>query len=207
MNQVPVEPEPNASCPRLSALFRRRKSAIIALVAMAAIFVHLILRFGFKASWFLDQIPLLAALAFGGFPLVYELTQKIFRRQFGSDLLAGFSIVTSVLLGEYLAGTIVVLMLSGGETLESYALGNAASALRALAKRIPSVAHRRQGSVVVDVAPGDIKVGDTLLVYPHDICPVDGSVIEGFGVMNESFLTGEPFAIVVRILASGATNE
>ena len=30
-------------------------------------------------------------------------------------------------------------------------------------------------------------------MYPHEICPVDGVVIEGHGVMDESYLTGEPF--------------
>ena len=38
-------------------------------------------------------------------------------------------------------------------------------------------------------------VGDTLAVFPHEICPVDGVVIEGHGKMNEAYLTGEPFEI------------
>ena len=45
--------------------------------------------------------------------------------------LAGIAIVTSIVLGEYLAGTLVVLMLSGGEALEHYAVRNASSVLRA----------------------------------------------------------------------------
>jgi heavy metal translocating P-type ATPase len=31
------------------------------------------------------------------------------------------------------------------------------------------------------------------MVYPHEICPVDGVILEGHGVMDESYLTGEPF--------------
>jgi heavy metal translocating P-type ATPase len=124
-------------------------------------------------------------------------------------LLAGISIVTSVLLGEYLAGSIVVLMLAGGETLETYALRSASSVLRALAKRMPSLAHRKQGSEIIDAALDTIATGDTLVVYPHDICPVDGVVIEGHGVMDESFLTGEPFKITKTsgsTVISGAIN-
>ena len=138
-----------------------------------------------------------------------ELARNLLRREFGSDLLAGISIVTSVLLGEYLAGSIVVLMLSGGEALENYAVRNASSVLRALAKRMPSVAHRKRDSAISDVALDDIAVGDTLVVYPHDICPVDGTVIEGNGVMNEAFLTGEPFEITKApgsAVISGAVN-
>jgi heavy metal translocating P-type ATPase len=139
------------------------------------------------------QIPLWIVLAFGGIPLVYELLKKVAKLEFGSDLLAGISIVTAAILGEYLAGALVVLMLSGGEALESYAVRSASSVLRALAQRMPSIGHRRQGGQVVDVSLSDVAVGDTLVIFPHDICPVDGVVTEGRGIMDESFLTGEPF--------------
>jgi heavy metal translocating P-type ATPase len=86
-------------------------------------------------------------------------------------------------------------MLSGGEALESYALRSASSVLAALAKRVPSVAHRKRDSEIVDVDLQDVAIDDTLVIFPHDICPVDGVVIEGRGVMDESYLTGEPFQI------------
>jgi heavy metal translocating P-type ATPase len=184
-----------------------RRTSVIASFSVAAILLHLILRFGLHSRG--AEIPLLATLALGGTPLVYELLRKLFRREFGSDLLAGISIVTSVLVGEYLAGSIVVLMLAGGEALETYALRSASSVLRALAQRMPSLAHRKQGSEIVDAALDTIAIGETLVVYPHDICPVDGIVIEGHGVMDESFLTGEPFKITKTsgsTVISGAIN-
>ena len=100
-------------------------------------------------------------------------------------------------------------MLAGGEALESYALRSASSVLAALAKRMPSIAHRKHDSEIVDVALHEVAVGDTLAVYPHDICPVDGVVIEGHGVMDESYLTGEPFKITKTsgsTVISGAIN-
>ena len=134
---------------------------------------------------------------------------KLLKREFGSDLLGGISIITSVLLGEYLAGSIIVLMLAGGEALESYALRSASSVLAALAKRMPSIAHRKADGQITDVALADIVVGDTLVIYPHDICPVDGVVLEGHGVMDESYLTGEPFQMSKTsgsTVISGAIN-
>ena len=163
---------------------------MIAVLASAAIFVHLVLRFGVRAGTGMSHLPLLAALVLGGLPLLYDLLRKLLKREFGSDLLGGISIITSVLLGEYLAGSIIVLMLSGGEALEGYALRNASSVLAALAKRVPSIAHRKLDSRIVDVALSEVAVGDTLEIYPHDICPVDGVVLEGHGVMDESYLTG-----------------
>ena len=187
----------------------QRKTTVIAALSLFGIGTHLVLRFGVHAARGTHEQPLLATLVIGGLPLLYDLLRKLLKREFGSDLLGGISIITSVVLGEYLAGSIIVLMLSGGEALESYALRSASSVLAALAKRMPSVAHRKRGSAIADVALAEVAVGDTLVIFPHDICPVDGVVIEGHGVMDESYLTGEPFQITKTSgsnVISGAIN-
>ncbi len=182
----------------ISAQGASRKERLIALFTIVAIALHLALRFavrptGSLLAFPLHELPLIAALVFGGGPLVFDLLAKLFRRQFGSDLLAGISIVTAVLLHEYLAGSLVVLMLSGGEALEAYAVRSASSVLEALARRMPSAAHLRRDGKTTEVPLDDVRVGDTLVVFPHEICPVDGNVIEGHSVMDESYLTGEPY--------------
>jgi heavy metal translocating P-type ATPase len=81
--------------------------------------------------------------------------------------------------------------------------------LAALARRMPSIAHRQEGAAIVDVAVADIAVADVLVVYPHETCPVDGVVTAGHGVMDESYLTGEPFQMTKTsgsIVVSGAIN-
>lgn len=171
--------------------FWNRESAIAAL-ALTGITAHLVVR-AVAPDGLARELPLVVVLAGGGAPLVWDLARKALARQFGADLLAGISIVTSVLLGEYLAGALVVLMLSGGEALEHYAVGRASSVLQALAKRMPSAAHRRTDGHVEDIALDAIRVDDRIVVFPHEICPVDGVVDDGQGVMDESYLTGEPF--------------
>lgn len=186
-----------------------RKTTVIATLSIAAILLHLAFRFGFHTTPGTYQIPLLATLALGGLPLLYDLFRKLLKREFGSDLLGGISIITSILLGEYLAGSIIVLMLSGGKALESYALRSASSVLAALAKRMPSIAHRKSAAETLDVALAEIAVGDTLVIFPQEICPADGVVSEGHGVMDESYLTGEPFKITKACgstVISGAIN-
>jgi len=194
----------------LWARLRHYETVAIASLALLAIVLFLIQRYALDFTGWRADLPLWICLALGGTPLVLDLATKALRREFGSDLLGGISIVTSILLGEYLAGVIIVLMLSGGEALEAYALRSASSVLEALAKRMPSMAHRRSASgSLEDVALDAIAVGDTLVVYPHDICPVDGEVLEGHGVMDESYLTGEPFQITKTLgssVISGAIN-
>lgn len=170
-----------------------KREILIAILAIGTIAAHLIMRFGMDATPESARIPLLICLFVGGTPLVLELIAKALRREFGSDLLAGISIVTSVLLDEYLAGSIVVLMLSGGEALEEYAVANASSVLKALAKRMPSVAHIRRDGTLEDVPLDEVRIGDHVTIFPHETSPVDGVVVDGHGVMDESFLTGEPY--------------
>jgi heavy metal translocating P-type ATPase len=204
------DPKPLPSLPwyTLSGLWQR-KTTVIAALSVAGIILNLVLRFSLGAAPAVYQIPLLATLAVGGLPLLYDLLRKLLKREFGSDLLGGISVITSVILGEYLAGSIIVLMLAGGEALESFALRSASSVLAALAKRTPSVAHRKREAEIVDVALPEIAVGDVLVIYPHEISPVDGVVTEGHGVMDESYLTGEPFQITKTsgsLVLSGAIN-
>ena len=206
------EPDQKLSPPppwyTLSGLWQRKTTVITAL-SIAGIILNLVMRFCFRAAPSVYQIPLIATLAIGGLPLLYDLLRKLLKREFGSDLLGGISVITSVILGEYLAGSIIVLMLAGGEALESYALRSASSVLAALAKRMPLIAHRKRESEILDVALPEIAENDILVIYPHDICPVDGVVTEGHGVMDESYLTGEPFQITKTSgspVLSGAIN-
>lgn len=192
-----------------SRFFPKTKEAWIAVIALLGIGCHLTLRLMNFQELFWVQLPLGLVLVLGGIPLVLELLLKLVRAEFGSDLLAGLSIVVSIVLGEYLAGALVVLMLSGGETLESYAVRSASSVLKALANRMPSVAHRREAGKLVDIGLAEVEVGDHLVVLPHETCPVDGTVIEGHGVMDESYLTGEPYEMSKTpgtSVLSGAVN-
>jgi heavy metal translocating P-type ATPase len=189
--------------------FTPSKETYIAGFTLVAILLHLLLKFAFHFPALYADIPLFAALLIGGVPLVWVLLKKLVRREFGSDLLAGVSIVTAILLREYPVATIVVLMLSGGETLETFATARASSVLDALARRMPSVAHRRDATGLVDIKLSEIRIGDELTVLPHEICPVDGTVLEGHGVMDEAYLTGEPYEVSKTpgsLVISGAIN-
>jgi heavy metal translocating P-type ATPase len=189
--QGPV-PQPRVP-PRAEVDRASRTDFFIATVAATGIAAHLALRYCFKASSLAQFSPLYFTLILGGLPLIVRLVRKVIEREFGSDLLAGISIVVSVLMGQYLVGSIVVLMLSGGTALETFATRRASSVLKALAQRTPQTAHRKVGNRIIDIAVGSVQVGETLIVFPYEICPVDGVVLEGQGSMNEAYLTGEPF--------------
>jgi heavy metal translocating P-type ATPase len=171
------------------------REARIAVFAAAGIVLHLILRIAAGASAAAAALPLYAVLLAGGIPLGRDLLDKIRSGEGGADFLAGLSIVVAVLMREPLVGAILVLMLSGGGALERFASRRASAVLQALARRMPRLAHRRNGSSVEDVGLELLAAGDVLVVFPHEVCPVDGVVLEGHGAMDEAYLTGEPFGI------------
>jgi P-type E1-E2 ATPase len=184
-------------------------TTLIALFAAVSIAGYLMTHYALHVRLIQSRWILFAVLVVGGAPLVMGLAPKLFAGEFGSDLLAGMSIVTSALLGQYLVGSIVVLMLSGGTALEEYATRRASSVLAALAKRMPRIAHRKRTDQLLDVNVSEIQVGEQLVVFPHEICPADGVVLEVRGSMDESYLTGEPFLIQKApgaTVLSGALN-
>ena len=167
--------------------------AVIAIISALSILVHLLLRYAFHSSPLTWSIPLYLTLIIGGVPILADVVRKLLRRELGADILAALSIVTAVILGEYLVGAIIVLMLTGGIALEQYATRRANSVLDALAKRMPRIAHRKVDSGLADISLDEVTIGEILIMMPHEYCPVDGVVIEGHGTMDESYLTGEPF--------------
>ena len=182
----------------------------IALLSAVGILAHLGLRYLTPVGDEASGIPLFVAVAAGGIPLLWTLGRRLIHLEFGSDLLAGLSIVAAAITGQYLVGAIIVLMLSGGGALEAYATQRANSVLAALHKRTPRIAHRKTASGQLDVSLDEVRIGDVIVILPHEIVPVDGTVIEGHGRMDESYLTGEPFEISKApgsAVLSGAINK
>src|SRR5690606_8064599 len=127
------------------------KEMLIAGVAVLGLAVYLVARFVFDKPEAWTNWPLWIVLALGGIPLTVDLVREILRGHFGSDVQAGISITTAVLLVHYLAGAIIVLMLSGGEALEAIAARRASSVLRALSERMPARVQRKQDGILVEI--------------------------------------------------------
>ncbi len=142
------------------------------------------------ANWVLLVIVLL-----GSIPLLWETLKHFIHKEFSVDFIAILAIGGSLFLGEYLAGAFVVLMLSGGEALEAYALRRARASLSALAERAPRTAHIWQGEQLISIPAEDVEVGMEIVVKPGELIPVDGVVTSGSSSVSEADLTGEPLPV------------
>jgi heavy metal translocating P-type ATPase len=126
----------------------------------------------------------------GLLPLVYSVAADLLNRETGVDIIALLAMAGALALGEYLAGAVIALMLSSGQSLEGYADARARRELSSLVERAPRVVHRYSEGELSSVPIEEVEVGDRLLVKPGEVIPVDGVALAQ-AVLDESALTGE----------------
>ncbi len=176
-------------------------------LAFVALIVSLGLQLGnmhTAANWVLGTVAVLEV-----FPLLWDMWNDIRSGIYGVDILAATAIITSVLLGQYWAGMVIVLMLTGGEALEDYAHRRAQTELDALLERSPAKAHVIRKGKTLEVKVDDLRVGEKILVKAGEIVPVDAVIIDGSASFDEASLTGESLPQLKQVqdtLLSGSVN-
>jgi heavy metal translocating P-type ATPase len=128
-------------------------------------------------------------------PAVLWVLAALRRGRAGVDLIAVLSLIGTLLVGEYLAGALIAVMLAGGRALEAAAERRASHDLRALLEHAPRFARRRIGSEVTVIPLTEVAVDDLLVVGPGEVVPVDGRIVDTVAVLDESVLTGEPLQV------------
>jgi heavy metal translocating P-type ATPase len=112
-------------------------------------------------------------------------------REFGSDSLAVIAITATALTNEWLAASVISLMLATGRALETWAAGQARRRLESLLERAPRKANVIQDDATIREVPVDeVRVGDRVLVRSGEVVPVDGKMASA-GTFDASALTGE----------------
>ena len=152
--------------------------------------------------WAAATLPVLVVL-------LTEIIVSLRRGDVGLDIVAALSMLAALLVGEYLAAAIVALMYAGGQYLESFAERRASQEMTALLARVPRTALRHRGGKLDEVKLEAVDTGDRLLVRQGDVVPVDGTVVEGLAVLDQSALTGESLPIQHKTgdtVMSGSTN-
>ena len=154
------------------------------------------------AIWAAVTVPVLLVL-------LIEIVTSLRRGDLGLDIVAALSMTAALAVGENLAAAIVALMYAGGQYLEGYAERAARREMTALLSRVPRTAMRHRGGRLEEVGLDEVVPGDRLLIRQGDVVPVDGTVVEGVAVLDQSALTGESLPAQHKIgeaVLSGTTN-
>ena len=124
----------------------------------------------------------------------------------GFDSLTSFRVDVALFDGAAVAGALLqrnfkpassmMFLLSISDALEDYTVQKAKSTLRdSLALNIDTLWVVGEDGTEIQCPAADIRKGDKIKVHMGDVIPVDGKVIDGEGMVNESSMTGEPLAV------------
>jgi len=156
-------------------------------------------------SWFGQTLRIIPAetatiigivgAAFGVFFIGHSAFTALLEGNFGIDILATFAVLASIYVGEYVAASVVVLMLGGGEILEDYTSGRASVAIEKLVAESPKTAIVLRDGKEVEVSISEVIIGETVIVKPGGKIPVDGKVVSGNASINQASITGESMPV------------
>lgn len=178
----------------------------VPLMVLLGIASSLIARHVFQSTT-TATIILVAVILIGSYQLIIETFQSLWRKQFALDYIALLAISVGVGTQNYLVASVIVLMLSGGNKLEEYAMTKAKSSLTALVDRIPHVVLVEDTKEELQIE--NVEVGMKILIRKGEVIPLDGTLLSDAGLTDESSLTGEPYMMEKKkgdLLRSGTLN-
>lgn len=182
----------------------RIKLLLTLLIAAIALLLTFVFHLETYGRWLVTIASSLVALS-----MFVDMIKTLKSGKYGIDLLAILAIGATLLVGEYWASLVVLIMLTGGDSLEDYATKKAGQELKFLLDNSPQFAHRISGDQLVDIHVDDVAVNDHLIIKPGELVPVDGKLIAGQSTFDESSLTGESHPISKDVGApvmSGSVN-
>lgn len=171
---------------KLTTFFKRYTLFACALVIGVVAAIIYLINYHELAFWIIRLFTIAVALK-----MSFTMVGEIIHGKWGVDILAIAAILATNAVNEQWAALVIVLMLTGGEALEDYAGKRAQAELTALMDRAPKLAHRKDGNSFTDIPIEQIQVGDIVVITPGEVVPVDGTVIKGVALIDESSLTGE----------------
>ncbi len=172
--------------------------------------VFLSIAFGALAPYPYDGYLWAAGTLIGLSKIVWDSFHKIRGGHYSLDYIAFLAMVVSLFAEQYLAGAVVALMITGGESLDEYASARAESTLRMLVERIPkSCTVRKADGSTMQRPIQDVREGEIIIVRPNELIPLDGTLRSAEALLDEANLTGEALPVsLVRgtFIKSGNVN-
>lgn len=168
------------------------------------------------AITFIPQIPenikigmYIVSIILAGYEILFEGIKNIFKLNFEEDTLMAIAVVAACVIGEFTEGALVILLFKLGEFIEHHAVEKSNDSIKQIADIKAKNANLLKENDVEVVDVNVLKVGDTILIKPGEMVPVDCKVISGKSEIDTSNITGESIPVVVSEdmeLLSGTIN-
>jgi manganese/zinc-transporting P-type ATPase C len=150
------------------------------------------------------QLVATGATVFMGYPFLRGALRSLRSGRAGTDALVTAATVASLVLRENVVALTVLWLLNIGEYLQDLTLRRTRRAISDLLRGTADTAWIRVDDNEVQVPIDTIEIGDDVVIHDHVAIPVDGDVVDGEAVVDQSAITGE--TLPVSIVAGGAVH-
>ncbi len=162
--------------------------------AMRIIFVAL----AAAAVWFHAWEPFLRVsligvlgVLIGGWPILKEAAENAVARRMTMELSMSIAIVAAACISQFLTALIITLFVLIAEVLERMTVSRGRRAIRDLMEFLPRSVTVRSVGGAREVSIDELRVGDSVLVNPGGLVPIDGTVTSGHSFVDQARITGE----------------
>ena len=168
---------------------KKQKTTLIRILLSAALLAAaMLLPFNGIIRWIAFLVP----YAVIGWDVLWKAVQGIVRGQvFDENFLMSLATVGAFCTGELPEGVAVMLFYQVGELFQSYAVARSRKSIASLMDIRPDYANIERGGTLVQIDPGEVAVGDVVVIKSGEKIPLDGVVLEGRSAVDTAALTGE----------------
>ena len=132
-----------------------------------------------------------AATIFAGWKVFIKGIKNLFKFRIEETVLMMIAVVAAFILGEYVEGTMVILLFTIGEMIEDYAVDKSRDNIEKISQIRPDTANLYVKKEEKIVPTETVTTGSIIKVHPHERIPLDGIVIDGKSAIDNSAITGE----------------
>lgn len=160
--------------------------------------------------WSLNHLLMITATVVAGLPIARNAWIMLNSRIVGIEALVTIAAIGATFIGEYWEAAAVTFLFAFGGYLEARTLDKTRAAIKHLTDLVPLTAIVKKDGEETEVPAEDVAKGELVVVKPGSKIPVDGTIVKGYGTVNEAHITGEPIPVEKAVgdtVYSGTVNE
>jgi len=188
----------NESASETEKTLSRRLATILGIIFGLVLFVAVVGEWLGLFEQLTDQLPWFAWLGLvliGGFPIFRNVIRSALKGQVISHTLMTLGAIAAIAVREWPTAAVVVLFMRVGDFVEGLTTGKARKAVKNLTSMAPQLARVERDGQEVTLPITQVKIGDIVVIRPGEAIPVDGVVIEGAAIVDQSAISGEGMPI------------
>ena len=130
-----------------------------------------------------------------GYPAFINVIRATRNRQIIAHTLMSFGVIAAIAVGQWATAAVVAFFMRVGDYVERFTTERARQAVKDLSALAPQTARLVQDGSEIEVPVEQVQVGEIVVIRPGEQIPVDGEVISGHAIIDQSTITGESMPI------------